>query len=238
MINKNEILTIEGLYANYNSNIILKNINFILKENEICCIIGEEGSGKSTLLKAITNQIKYNGIILYKGLNLRKISTNRFIEHKIDFLIQGGNILQSFTVEEHIHLAFRKIDCKETMNQKWNEIEKTFPNIMNLKKQIASRLSGGERLILSLACLIGSDAEMIILDEPTAGLAQELIKPLEAFINQLKNEKKKSIIILEHNYEFALTVADTVYILKDGTLSNKFTQNYFSNKTFIDNYLI
>ena len=230
------ILLIKNLSTGYNGTTVLKDVNLTINEAEICSVIGEEGTGKSTLVKAMTNQIKSNGRIIFREKDLNNVPTNEMINHKIDFIAQGGNIFNSFTVAEHISLSMSERTNIEK-HVVWKEIEKTFPKVLQLKDQIAGRLSGGERIIVSMACLLASDTNLLILDEPTAGLAPETCREIGAFLLRMKNELNKTILLCEHNYEFTFKIADSVSILKNGTLSEKYIPDIFRQANFVDDKL-
>lgn len=229
-------ISISKLSAGYGDDLVLSNVNLTLQKGEICCVIGEEGAGKSTLLKVITQQLRSNGQISFNGTDLSKVPTVKMTRHKIDFIAQGGNILKGFTVEEHICLALSERSEAEK-SIAWKEIEKTFPKMIALKKQVAGRLSGGERMILSFACLLASDADFVVLDEPTAGLAPETCKVIGDFLLRMKNERNKIILLLEHNYDFAFEIADSVVTLKEGTMSEKYLCDVFRQPDFVDTKL-
>lgn len=236
MDKKTNILSIENLTASYNGKPVLYELNLQLQKGEMCCVIGEEGAGKSTLLKAITQQIKSKGKIAYNGKDLSKVPTTKMIKQGIDFIAQGGNILNGFTVEEHICLSLSERSESEKRIV-WKEIEQLFPKMIALKKQIAGRLSGGERIILSFACVLATDANFLVLDEPTAGLAPETCKVIGDFLLRMKNAKGKTILLLEHNYDFAFEIADSVVTLKEGSLSEKYLRNVFTQPDFVDTNL-
>jgi ABC-type branched-subunit amino acid transport system ATPase component len=231
-----KILEIENLVAGYGGPPVLRGLNLSLRKGETCCVIGEEGSGKSTLLKAITQQLKSSGSIAYNGLDLRRVPTEKMASHGIDFIAQGGNILKGFTVEEHIRLALSERSPQEK-SIVWQEVEKTFPKMVALKKQVAGRLSGGERMILSIACVMATDAEFLVLDEPTAGLAPETCVAIKDFLARMKHERGKTILVLEHNYEFAFEIADSAVTLREGRLSEKYLEDEFKQAEFIDTNL-
>jgi ABC-type branched-subunit amino acid transport system ATPase component len=236
MINEINIVCIENLFAGYNGKSVLNGLNLFLQKGEICCVIGEEGSGKSTLMRVITQQLQSIGKITYNGNDLSKIPTAKMTKHKVDFIAQGGNILNGFTVEEHVCLALSERHETEK-SIVWEEIEQTFPKLITQKKQVAGRLSGGERMILSFACVMATDANFLVLDEPTAGLAPETCTVIGDFILKMKNERSKTILLLEHNYDFAFQLADTVVILRDGKFSIKFPPKDFKKTSFIDEIL-
>jgi ABC-type branched-subunit amino acid transport system ATPase component len=210
--------------------------NLKLEKREVCCVIGEEGSGKSTLLKSITQQLPTSGSILYHGIDLSRVSTANLTKRGIDFVSQGGNILESFTVEEHINLSLRRT-CRASRSSTWHQIENAFPSLCKLRKQVAGRLSGGERMILSIACLLATDADLLLLDEPTAGLAPETCVSIKHFLFRMKNELGKTMLLFEHNYDFAFEVADSVVTLKEGRLSEKYMPHVFQRTGFIETNL-
>lgn len=232
----NNILRIENLTTSYENKPVLNGVNLMLNRGEICCVIGEEGAGKSTLVKAIVKQVHGDGKIFFKDTDLENVPTSKMTATKIDFIAQGGNILKGFTVEEHIRLALSDKN-KDEQCIVWKEIEETFPKMIMLKKQIAGRLSGGERMILSMACLLATDAELWILDEPTAGLAPETCNVIGSFLTRMQKERSKTILLTEHNYDFAFHIADSVVVLKDGTLSHKYSKNDFNQPNFIETNL-
>ena len=232
----NNILKIENLTVGYGGKPVLNGVNLMLNRGEICCIIGEEGAGKSTLVKAMVKQVHGDGKIHFKNTDLENIPTSKMTANKIDFIAQGGNILKGFTVEEHICLALSD-RYKDEQGIVWKEIEETFPKMITLKKQVAGRLSGGERMILSMACLLATDAELWILDEPTAGLAPETCNVIGNFLTRMQKERSKTILLTEHNYDFAFHIANSVVVLKDGTLSHKYSKIEFVQPNFIETNL-
>jgi ABC-type branched-subunit amino acid transport system ATPase component len=236
MSSQENILRIENLSAGYDGKPVLQELNLTLRQGETCCVIGEEGSGKSTLLKAITHQIKSSGKIIYNGIDLSAVPTAQMTTHGVDFIAQGGNILKGFTVDEHISLALseKRADQKRRV---WQEVERTFPKLSTLRNQVAGRLSGGERMILSVACVLATDADFLVLDEPTAGLAPETCTTILEFLIRMKCERGKTVLLLEHNYEFAFEVADSVVTLIGGALSEKYLSSDFKRAEFIENKL-
>ena len=227
------ILIIDNLAAGYDGNVVLDGISMSANKGEICCIIGEEGSGKSTLLNAISQQLNHAGRIVFNDINLKEYSTDKMIMCSVDFIMQGGNILKNFSVEEHLEMA---MTGKNTGQRKLilEDIEEIFPTILQLKKQIAGRLSGGERMLLSLACLMATDAKLWILDEPTAGLAPDICIGIKNFLIKTKNTGQKTILLLEHNFEFAFEISDSLFILKERKISQKYLPKEFLQKDFID----
>lgn len=229
------ILRINDLKTGYGNTAILNNISLTVNKQEIVCIIGEEGSGKSTFLRALTGQLKYGGLVNYRNISFKKILTHQLKNHKIDFISQGGNILIGFTVKEHIDLSLRN-KSTAAVNAAWKMIREDFPMIVNLQHQIAGRLSGGERMLLSIACSIAGGAELLILDEPTAGLAPSVCDQLANLILTEKNKNNKTFLILEQNYDFVFLIADAICVLKDSKFGRKHYPEEFG-PSFIEEQL-
>src|SRR5688572_8282427 len=125
------LLMLKNLTVGYNGTPVLTGTHLNLVRGEICCVIGEEGSGKTTLLKAITKQLPGMGTILYDGIDLSSVSTANLTNLGVDFVAQGGNILDSFTVEEHIDLSLRRSDSAYRIST-WSKIGEVFPKLHSL----------------------------------------------------------------------------------------------------------
>lgn len=228
-IEENRTLTLQlrSVNAGYGPLKILEDASLVLKAGEICCVLGEEGSGKSTLLAAITGLIPSTGTIFALGKDLRSIRRSQLVQHGLDFLPQGGSILPTLTVDEHLCLALSaKRHSPDSMYIQ--EVFDMFPQLEARRTIEAGSLSGGERIMLSLACLLRTDATLWLLDEPTAGLAPEMCQRVAECLVAAR-ERGKSILLLEHNYEFALQISDQAFVLKDQKLSRSFEKREFSS---------
>lgn len=226
------ILSIENLSAGYEKKDVLQNVNLKMYPGEVCAVVGEEGSGKSTLQKAIVQQLKYSGYVFYQGKTLLGMKTHQLLSTGIDYLVQGGNILKHFTVREHINLMLPR-RSKAERQAVWEKVSSEFILLKDLENQIAGRLSGGQRMILSMGCIAAGNSRLLILDEPSAGLAEEIVELIADFLLRLKKEQQISILLLEHNYDFVKTIADSIVFLKEGHMSPKFGKSEFAGEEFI-----
>jgi len=227
------ILQLENITAGYGHGRVLDNLALKIEVSSITAVLGEEGAGKSTLLKVITRQITSGGHILLNGIDITSRRPHEMISCGIDYMNSGGNILNSLTVEEHIELAYRKMKRPADF---WEELEKIFPRIEALKHQPAGTLSGGERVLLSIACCMLSDAPLVILDEPSAGLSPEMCEMLYGLLTIMKAEKRKTILLLENNYDFAIALCDAVTILANGKLSKCYTKEESRQQGFLSRH--
>lgn len=230
-----ETLVLKDLAVSHDSEKVLSGADLNLYSGEVCCVIGEEGSGKTTLVSAITSQIAASGTRRLRNIDLARLATYEMSANGVDFVTQGGSILEGFTVAEHIGLAMSR-KTSEAEAARRDDIRSLMPAIDNLTDQIGGRLSGGERMLVSIACMIATDCEMLILDEPTAGLAPATCDQIETLVRVL-SDKGKTLLLMEHNYEFAFRVADSIVTLKGGCLSRKYSREEFTRCDFLDTEL-
>ncbi len=228
------VLAAESLVVSYEGEIVLNKVDFELIKGEVLSIIGEEGSGKTTLQKAITQQISYEGLVTIRdSQNLSFLKPWQLQSVSVDYLLQGGNVFHNFTVQKHLQRAAGKRDiCQE-----WEFIDHYFDQLRRLKGNLGGTLSGGERIIMSLSAMLLKNADVWILDEPTAGLSPQICDVIKGFLQDMKTQYGKSILLLEHNYDLVFEVSDTVITLKEGTLSRKFEPAEFSGNGFLEKEL-
>lgn len=228
------ILEVNNLDAGYPGNLVLRDVNFTLKERERLAIIGQNGSGKSTLLKTICGLLlKKGGQIQYKGERLNGTAPHELTGKGISYFAQGGLIMPALTVQEHLQL----VDLQSAEKYQKNHIQETialFPKLMDMRKKRAGNLSGGERQMLSFAILSMQDTSTWLLDEPTAGLAPEMVDFTIDFLMKANQERGIAMLMVEHNMEVAFQLASHVAITKEGTLTQKFTGQEFLQKNDLD----
>ncbi|MER0441575.1 ATP-binding cassette domain-containing protein [Emticicia sp. W12TSBA100-4] len=204
---------------------VLENICLTLQQGEICAILGEEGAGKTTLLKTIIHKLPYKGQIWWQGKTLGGTPTHKLNQLGIDYNLIGGNILRNFTVKEHLGLALHHYPKTERV-ERWEALKTDFPRLNDLQNRQGGQLSGGERMIVTLATLTATQAQLLILDEPTAGLSEAITSDIANTLLKLKAQGT-TILLLEHNHDFALQIADAVAILQYKQLQKKANKDEF-----------
>jgi ABC-type branched-subunit amino acid transport system ATPase component len=220
---ENKVLKAENIEVAYGTNTILQNINFELSQGEILGIIGQNGTGKSTLLKSIASIVpKKQGNIFYKDNNLNKLRTDKIQKAGIAYGLQEGLVFNHLKVIEHLQLI-------EKNEKQWETAFEYFPEIRNILKKRAGNLSGGQRQMLSLSMLLLQKTDLWLLDEPTGGLSNENRIITFDFLQKMKQERQKSFIIVEHNYDFIFNLADKIMLIKNNTNTEKYEPDYIKN---------
>ena len=211
------MLKIEDLNVYYGGIHALRGVSIDVPQGEIVTIIGSNGAGKSSLLNAISGMVKYQGQILYEG---QPLSTKPFrvVKSGICQVPEGRIIFANLTVEENLKMGAYLRNDKKGISADFERVYDLFPRLKEREKQIAGTLSGGEQQMLAMGRGLMSSPELILLDEPSLGLAPLLINTIFEIILQIK-AMGKTILLVEQNAFKALSVADRAYVLEQGTIS-------------------
>lgn len=217
-----DLLKISGLYGGYKQNVnILHGIDMTLQEGETLGIIGLNGSGKSTLGKAIVNMIPFKqGRVELNGIDISSLSTHAIIRQGISIMQQGGQVFNNLTIWENIELAFRQ-------NHSSFELIREFVPLLRhpqkeLQRKMADKLSGGQKHQLALAMALASSPQLLILDEPSAGLSPIAVEEMYRIIAAAQERFKISIILIEQNVSKAVQNCDRCMLLSQGSIVNSF----------------
>jgi branched-chain amino acid transport system ATP-binding protein len=220
------MLKIKNLKAGYNGLEILHGIDFEVKSAEIVALIGPNGAGKSTLLKSIFNLCQiFSGSILFNNKELTNLPTYQLINLGISYVPQGRQIFPSLTTRENLEIATFALKQKSKTNSNFNlknileeKIYNFFPILKERKKELASNLSGGEQQMLVIARALIQQPKLLLLDEPSLGLAPKVMKEVFEKIEEI-NRQGVGIIIVEQNARQAVKIANRTYILEDGKIA-------------------
>jgi branched-chain amino acid transport system ATP-binding protein len=213
---KDYILYVENLNAGYGSLQVLFNISFEIPSKSFVAIVGRNGAGKTTLLKTLAGFIKpYSGKIMYKGKDVTYLPPYKRAQLGLIYLRQDKRIFDNLTVRECLELT------AHSFKRGKDDIEKVLNIFSRLRERINSKskfLSGGERQMLLLAQGLLSGAEVLMVDEPTEGLAQVIIRELLKVFTDLKSEAQRTIIVVEQNLQLVKKLADIVIVLAEGKI--------------------
>jgi branched-chain amino acid transport system ATP-binding protein len=215
------MLSIEGLNAAYESIQVLKDVSLKVPKGKVVSIIGANGAGKSTLLKSISGLMKISkGRIVYKDKNIAGMSPNRIVGLGISQVPEGRQIFAHLSVLDNIHLGAylyfkrrNRLDIKERVDR----IYEIFPILETRSKQIAGTLSGGEQQMLAISRALMARPELLLLDEPSMGIAPLIVREIFRVIQQL-NESGTTVLLVEQNARAALKVAHHSYVLERGQI--------------------
>ena len=208
------ILECNGIAAGYVKGLnILQGVDLVVHEGEIVSIIGPNGAGKSTLLKAIMSLIKVSaGRFYINGIEKTSLSTHKIVTEGIGYVPQVANVFPSLTIEENLEIGAWSVNNKK---ESIKNIYTNFPMLSERKKDKAGNLSGGQRQILALARALITSPNLLLLDEPSAGLSPVAINEVFSSIKEI-NDSGVSILLVEQNAKRALAFSDRGYVLDQG----------------------
>ncbi|MGL5806731.1 MAG: ABC transporter ATP-binding protein [Xenococcaceae cyanobacterium] len=214
----NTLLEIKNLSVKYGVVSALNNLNLIVNEGEIVTLIGANGAGKSTTLRTISRIVNArSGQIFYRGQDIAKLSPDRVVSLGIAHSPEGRRVLARQTVLTNLELgAYIRSDrlgIKSDLERQFI----TFPRLGERRHQLAGTLSGGEQQMLAIARALMSRPKLLLLDEPSLGLAPQIVREIFSVIKQL-NESGVTILLVEQNANLALQTADRGYVLEAGEL--------------------
>ena len=223
MSNDQHIVDVTGLTGGYGRTTVFHEISFAVKPGEVLAILGQNGSGKSTLLKTLA------GLLLPQAGHARladlngspKLLAHALVRAGISYCPQGGLVIPELTVAEHVQLATQHL-AKDAATQARDEAMAAFPALKDLLHQRAGTLSGGQRQQVSLAILVAHRSQVWLLDEPTAGLAPELVKVTTDFLQQRVRQHGTAVILVEHNLDVTFALADRILVLREGRVVRTF----------------
>ena len=211
-----DMLEVKDLNVHYGVIHALKGISMEVREGEIVALIGANGAGKTTLLHAISGiQKKSGGDILFEGESLNKAGARKIVSLGITQVPEGRRIFSGMSVYENLMMgAFLRRD-KEGIKADLKNIYSRFPILEKRSTQDASTLSGGEQQMLAMGRALMARPKILLLDEPSMGLAPILVKEIFHIIREI-NEQGTTILLVEQNAQMALSVADRAYVLETG----------------------
>jgi len=207
-----ELLEVSGLNAWYGESHVLHGMAFAVGEGELVTLLGRNGAGKTTTLRAIMGIIgRRSGSVRLAGAELIGLPSNRIARHGVGYCPEERGIFASLDVEENLLLP----PVVRPGGLGLDEIYAIFPNLLERRRSQGTKLSGGEQQMLAIARILRTGANLLLLDEPTEGLAPVIVQQIGGVLRALK-EKGFTILLVEQNFRFASTVADRHYIVEHG----------------------
>jgi branched-chain amino acid transport system ATP-binding protein len=219
MAKMNELLKIVDLKLNYGPITALKGVDLVVPEGQIVAILGANGAGKTSLLKTVSGLLKpASGEIIYDGVNIAGKPAHKVAKQGIMQSPEGRFVLVGLTVEENLLVGGYNIKDKAELARNFERVYSLFPRLKERAKQQSSTLSGGEQQMLAIGRALMGSPKLLILDEPSLGLAPLLIKDIFKTLLKIK-EEGTTILIVEQNALATLKIADYAYVLELGKIS-------------------
>lgn len=211
------MLEIKDLNVFYGGIQAIRSLNIHVDQGEIVSIIGANGAGKSTLMRSIAGDQKYNGSIIFKSKPIPKDSCD-VVKRGISLVPEGRRIFPGLTVMENLQVGAYARKDREGIQRDMEEVFELFPRLKERRKQLGGSLSGGEQQMLAVSRALVADPQLMLLDEPTLGLAPIVIDELFDKILEINKNKGITIIMVEQNAYAALDIAHRAYILATGEI--------------------
>jgi branched-chain amino acid transport system ATP-binding protein len=226
-----DLLTLESISTFYGNIQALHDISLVVKEGEIVTLIGANGAGKTTTLMSVCGIVNpKSGRIVFDGKEITKLSPDRIVALGISQVPEGRRIFPQLTVQENLDMgAFLRKD-KVSIKKDLEEMFALFPRLAERRNQAGGTLSGGEQQMLAISRALMARPRLLLLDEPSLGLAPIIVQQIFEIIVRINKENGTTVFLVEQNANMALKVAHTGYVLQNGSVKLKDTgSNLLSN---------
>jgi branched-chain amino acid transport system ATP-binding protein len=212
------VLEVRGLSASYGGKHILDGVSMRVQPAEIVAVVGHNGAGKSTLLKSVFNLIPWrSGEVLLEGRGMMRLAPDRILSAGIAYVPQNRSVFSRLTVDENLRMGGYLLADKALLAARIAGVRRLFPVLAERGGQLAGTLSGGEQRMLEIARALLMDPKVVMLDEPSIGLAPRMVDAVFATVRLLR-EQGKSVLMVEQNVRKALATSDRAYVMELGEI--------------------
>ena len=211
------MLKVQDLSVHYGMIQAVHNVSFEVKQGEIVSLIGANGAGKTTILRTISGLVRpSNGHIIFEGKNIEKAAPQKIVADGLSQVPEGRHVFSGLTVQENLDMgAFLRKD--NTLKEDFEQIFAKFPILKERRNQDAATLSGGEQQMLAMGRALMSKPKLLLLDEPSMGLAPIFIKEIFSIIQEIQAQGT-TVLLIEQNAKMALSIANRGYVLETGKI--------------------
>lgn len=212
------MLKVENIDVYYDKIHAIKDVSFNVKEGEVVTLIGANGAGKTTILKTISKLMEpTNGVILFEDQPLNKMQAHQMVYLGMAHVPEGRRVFSKMSVQENLQMGAYIRNDKATIQEDLERVFRYFPRLKERMSQAAGTLSGGEQQMLAIGRALMSKPKLLLMDEPSMGLAPLLVQEIFNIINTIK-KTGTTILLVEQNANQALQVADRAYVLETGKI--------------------
>lgn len=211
------LLSVHDLFVSYGAIQAVHGVSFDVEEGEIVTLIGANGAGKSTILNTIAGLMNpTSGQVIYDGEDISQMAAHNVVQRGLALVPEGRRIFGNLTVYENLRLAGFRLSSSE-LNQRIKTVFQTFDRLDERRDQLGDTLSGGEQQMLAVGRALVTGGKMILLDEPSMGLAPILVQQIFAILREI-NAQGTTILLVEQNAHMALKLANRAYVLETGNI--------------------
>lgn len=211
------LLRVEGLTAGYSGVPVLHDIDLAVPAGTICAVLGANGAGKTTLLRALSGMVRPDrGRIVFDGSDLRGLPVEQLIRRGLAHVPEGRGVIDELTVEENLWLGGLFRADRRALRGPIGDAYELFPALAARRRHPGHQLSGGERQMLALARALIAKPRLLLLDEPSLGLAPLVVAQIMALLRRLRDERGLTVLLVEQNVRSALSVADSALVMAQG----------------------
>ncbi|TMD20202.1 MAG: ABC transporter ATP-binding protein [Chloroflexi bacterium] len=213
------LLELDGVRAGYGQTRVLHGVSMSVGDGDVVALLGANGAGKTTTLRAITGGVRWDGIINFGGRSLRRATTEAIVRMGIAHVPEGRGVLTELTVEENLRLgAYLRRDGGGVAKD-YDRVFGYFPILRERRKLSASTLSGGEQQMLALARALLMRPKLLLLDEPSLGLAPLVVRSIFEIIRAVNESDRVAVLLVEQNARIALELSSRAYVLEVGRVA-------------------
>jgi branched-chain amino acid transport system ATP-binding protein len=210
------LLAVENLEAQYGWTTVLRGMSFGVEEGGITTILGANGAGKTTTLRAVTGMVRTSGSVRFAGTPIQGKATEEIVRLGIAHAPEGRGTFVQLTVEENLRLGGYVRRDRARLTQDFDRVYGYFPVLGQRRRQVAGTLSGGEQQMLAVARALMLRPRLLLLDEPSLGLAPMVVREIFRIVRTINKEEGVSVLLVEQNAALALDLADHAYLIETG----------------------
>jgi branched-chain amino acid transport system ATP-binding protein len=211
------LLTVRDLRVSYGEVAAVKGLSFDVHEGEIVALVGANGAGKTSTLRAISGLVRYGGLVRYRGHDLNGVASHEIVARGIAHVPEGRHIFAGLTVMENLRLASWVSRDKAALQRATDRVFDLFPRMKDRRQQLSGTLSGGEQQMLALSRALLTDPAVLLLDEPSMGLAPRLVRDIFRVLVEI-NQSGTTIVLIEQNAYMGLRIANRAHVLETGSI--------------------